>query len=591
MNKVFDACAYILKRAFRHNKKLFGVIMGSIIVSGVTPYMYMIIMAYIIGSVGKGTDIKDVVLTVLVLIVVTFILNVAKAFFDNLQGPLLNDYRQSEKRDLNKKTLSRLFQRIETAEFWDTYQKAQLSVRRNYAGNEGLLRNVIELCISVVPFLGAIIAIRELDAMIIGIILVVAFVGNWMTFLAEKIVHRSEVQLSGIRAEADRFIRALFNLDYQKDIRVCRVGKIILDKYSATTDEITKEEGIIYKKNFRIRWANGIVLAIQDIVIYLILIFRYKNNQFDIAEWTLLISAMSMITFELTKISLLLSQMKSNADFVWEFRTFVEEEQKKKKEYEKDIKANVHGPLLSLQNVEFSYKDYQALKNINLEINKGERIAIVGLNGAGKSTLIKLLVGLYQPTSGYVSFMGKKTTDYERDEYYRHFSCVFQEINTYPFSLLTNVSLHKEVETDASKALSLLNSMSGENFVENLPGKEYTVLSRVLDDEGIELSGGQKQMVSLCRAFYRDSEVLVFDEPTASLDPIAEKCIFEKINEIAKGKTVIYVSHRLISTMFCDRIVLLQDGCIQECGSHEQLMSNDGTYAELYKMQTSYYTL
>ena len=116
------------------------------------------------------------------------------------------------------------------------------------------------------------------------------------------------------------------------------------------------------------------------------------------------------------------------------------------------------------------------------------------------------------------------------------------------------------------------------------------VLSRVLDNEGIELSGGQKQMISLYRTFYRNSEVLILDEPTAALDPIAERNIFEKIDEIAKDKTVIYVSHRLISTMFCDKIVLLEEGRIQECGSHRQLMDRNGIYAELYRMQTGYYT-
>ena len=590
MNNVFSASIYILKRALRHDKKLFWVISGLVIVSGITPYMYMIIMAYIIDGVEKGIDIKIGVPTVLVLITIAFFLNVIKSFLDNTQGPLLNDYRQKEKRELNKKALSGLYQKLETAEFWDTYQKAQLSVRRNYTGNEGLLHNIIELFISVVPFWGAIIAIRELDVVIVGIILITALIGNLLTFFAEKIICRCEIQLSGIRAEAERFIKILFNLDYQKDVRVCGIGKLILDKYGSLTDKIVEEESAIYKKNCKIRWVNGVVLAIQEIVIYLILIYRYKDNQFDIADWTLLISAMTMITFQLSKISSLFSQMKSNTEFVCGFRSFMEKEEQSGGNFNKtNLKISADIPILALKDADFYYKDYHALNKINLNINRGERIAIVGLNGAGKSTLIKLLVGLYQPSSGDVYLAGRKSTDYDRSDYYQHFSCVFQEINTYPFSLLTNISLQKEIETDATKVLSLLQTLTDEQFVENLPKKEYTVLSRVLDNEGVELSGGQKQMVSLCRAFYRDTEILVFDEPTAALDPISEKWIFEKINEIAKGKTVIYVSHRLISTMFCDKIILLQDGSIQECGSHEQLMSYDGLYAELYRMQTSYY--
>lgn len=468
MKKIFSASAYILKRAFRHNKKLFWIITGLIIVSGITPYMYMIIMAYIISAVEKESDAKRAVLTVLVLIFIAFVLNTIKAFFNNVQNPMLNDYRQREKRELSRKALSVLYQRLETAEFWNTYQEAQLSVRRNYTGNEGLLRNMIELGISTVPFLGAVIAVRELDAVIVGIILAVAFAGNWLTFFAEKLLCRSEFQLSRIRAEADRFLKLLFNIDCQKDIRVSRVGKIIIDKYSSLTQKIITEESAIYKKNCRIRWVDGALLAVQDIIIYLILICRYKDNRFDIAQWTLLISAMTMITFELTQISSLFSQMKSNTDFVDGFRSFMErEEQNKSCEEKKRIRITKEEPILVLQDVDFYYKDFYALKKINLSVNKGERIAIVGLNGAGKSTLIKLLAGLYRPDFGNIFFMGQKETDYERHEYYQHFSCAFQEINTYPFSLLTNVSLQKESETDTDRVLSLLQIMMNDNFVKN----------------------------------------------------------------------------------------------------------------------------
>ncbi len=588
---ILKASTYILKRAFKYNKKIFWSIACFIIATGITPYMYMILMAYIINAAEKGTEVKNAVLVVLSIICVGFVFNLIKSFFSNTQEALLNDYRQNEKRELIKKALSRSYQELETAEFWSMYQRAQLSVQRNFSGNEGLLRNLIELCTSIIPFVLAIIAVRELDVIIIGIILLVAFVGNWLTFLADRLACQNQIQLSRIYAKADNFIHIMLNLSFQKDIRVSMAGRILKTKYRTLTIKITEEEEKIYKKNCKIRWTHDALLAIQDIVIYLILIHKYRNNEFDIAEWTLLISVMTMITFELSKISQLLSQMKSNSNFVFEFKEFIEKENQKKKSVEYSSTRNMdHEPILRLENVDYFYREYQALKRINLSINKGERIAVVGLNGAGKSTLIKLIVGLYQPSAGDLYFMGQKTSILNREEYYRHFACAFQEINIYPYSLLTNVSLHSETETDAEKVLSLVKTMTSESFVENMPKKEHTVLSRVLDNEGVELSGGQKQAISLCRSFYRNSEVMILDEPTAALDPIAEKRIFEEINELADGKTLIFVSHRLVSTMFCDKIVLLQNGSILEYGTHEQLMSCNGVYAELYKIQTSYYT-
>ena len=266
-----------------------------------------------------------------------------------------------------------------------------------------------------------------------------------------------------------------------------------------------------------------------------------------------------------------------------------------------DIKDNTHRgegkPLpdgqceIEFRNVSYTYfgAETPTIKNISFKLHKGEKLAIVGLNGAGKTTLIKLMCGLYRPTEGEVLLNGVSVNDYNRDEYFRLFSTVFQDIDVLPVTVAENISGRTTEETDFPKLYDCMKKSGIYDKVMSLPKKENTRLVKTVYDDATDFSGGQMQKLALAKALYKNAPVLLLDEPTAALDPIAEQEMYLNYADFSKDKSSVFISHRLASTRFCDRIILIADGRIAEEGTHDRLMKAGGTYAELFAMQSSYY--
>lgn len=247
---------------------------------------------------------------------------------------------------------------------------------------------------------------------------------------------------------------------------------------------------------------------------------------------------------------------------------------------------------IEFRNVSYAYPGTEkpTIKNISFKLNRGEKLAMVGLNGAGKTTLIKLMCGLYEPTEGEILLNGTDIRGYDRREYFKLFGTVFQDIDVLPVTVAENISGSKADETDMPRVYECMKKSGIYDKVMDLPQKENTRLVKSVYDDATDFSGGQMQKLALAKALYKDAPVLLLDEPTAALDPIAEQEMYLSYAEFSKGKSSVFISHRLASTRFCDRIILIADGDIAEEGSHSELMALGGKYAELFEMQSSYYS-
>ena len=230
-----------------------------------------------------------------------------------------------------------------------------------------------------------------------------------------------------------------------------------------------------------------------------------------------------------------------------------------------------------------------AVSHLSLKLHPGEKLAVVGLNGAGKTTFIKLLCRLYNPTEGYITLNGVDIQNYSREEYYRLFSPVFQNVEVFAFPIEENVSMKTPEKTEAEAVVAAVKEAGLEEKIFALPENIKTQLLKIVDENGVDFSGGEKQKLALARALYKNAPVVVLDEPTSALDAIAEQRLYESFDKMIGEKSAVYISHRLASTRFCDRIAMFEGGTIIELGTHDALMEKNGAYAHMFEVQAQYY--
>lgn len=277
--------------------------------------------------------------------------------------------------------------------------------------------------------------------------------------------------------------------------------------------------------------------------------------------------------------------LKKTSDYCGYYRAFTESERVSAASAE--IPASIEE--IRFENVSYTYpgKTVPAINNLNFTVRSGEKIALVGENGAGKTTCMKLLAGLYAPTSGRIMLNGRNIREFSAESYFSLFSAVFQDHLILPMTIGENIALSKSADAQRVQKMAELSGLSEK--LKDLPEGAETKLVKKLNENAVDLSGGEKQKLLLARAIYKDAPVLILDEPTAALDPIAENNIYMRYNELAEGKISFFISHRLSSTGFCDRIFFISEGEIKETGTHAELMRAKGGYQRMFDLQSFYY--
>jgi ABC-type multidrug transport system fused ATPase/permease subunit len=244
---------------------------------------------------------------------------------------------------------------------------------------------------------------------------------------------------------------------------------------------------------------------------------------------------------------------------------------------------------IEFRNVSFKYPntDKWIIKNLNMKINKKEKLAIVGINGAGKTTLVKLILRFFNPTEGEILINGTNIKDFALEEYYQMFSVVFQEINILAYTIRENITFG--LSNDEARIWDCLERVGLKDKILNFDQGLDQMMLKVIDEKGVMLSGGENQKLAIARALYKNGNAVILDEPTAALDALAEADIYQSFNDLVKDKTAIYISHRLASTKFCDHIALFKDSSLLEYGTHEELMKLKGEYYHMFVVQGKYY--
>lgn len=394
------------------------------------------------------------------------------------------------------------------------------------------------------------------------------------------------------------YVSRIFYLkDYAKELRMHHgVGEYLEEEFREANEEITEQNRKASGRRMWLRFARVYLVGdfITDVLYVTYLIYNAAVlKTIDYSNAVVLFNNQGSLRGSMNQLADLFSQTHENSLYIDKIRAFLAYEPKVEKEEGMGVPEGIGG--LTLKHVSFRYREDMpnTLEDISLEVKPGEHVAIVGYNGAGKTTLIKLLMRLYDPSAGEIVYHDNSIDKYLPSDYRRRFGVVFQDFQLYGAKLSENVVMDNLSEDELEKETPrITKALEKAGFAERLSKMEKGLLTSVtteFDPEGTDFSGGEGQKIAISRAFYKNADILIMDEPSSALDPIAEYELNHAMEEAAKGKTVFYISHRLSTTRNADRIIMLEKGRIIEEGTHEQLLALNGKYAEMWRVQASNY--
>lgn len=545
----------------------------------------------ILSVVERQASVTELIATIVVFVAALMFVSAASAYVNTntLYGRI--SVRCEIINLLNRKMATTSYQNISDERFKTLKIKVQETIGSNRAATEAVWTTLTDLTTNIVGFALYVALMSSVQPLLLIAILATTIISYFISNRLNEWGYQHREEESEYSNQIYYLDRQSSDLTVAKDIRIFGLRSWLDDLYAKSMTAYTafkrKEQGVYI-------WASvtDLVLTfLRNAIAYAYLIGLVIGDGLSVSEFLLFFGAVGGFTAwvsgilggfnTLHKQSLDISSVRECLEFPEPFK-FEEGEPLSAEEnrlYE-----------IKLENVSYRYPgaDKDTLTNINLTLHPGEKLAVVGLNGAGKTTLIKLICGFLDPTEGRILLDGKDIRDYNRRDYYKMFSAVFQEFSLLAGTIATNVAQDSE-GIDMERVIECVDKAGLRKKVESLKDGYETYLNREVYEDAMLLSGGETQRLMLARALYKDAPFIILDEPTAALDPIAESEMYQKYNEMTSGKSSIYISHRLASTRFCDRIIMIADGGIGEEGTHEELLRAGGKYAELFEVQSKYY--
>ncbi len=593
---VISNCRYILGKFVKYRKSLIlFIITGSIAAASMT-YLWSFIGKLVIDMIEQQASSPDK--DIKPLLYLTLITSAAELLFmwlntvSSMKMSVGFTYvRLMIIKERIAKTLGMEYEALETPEMLDRLQKAKRATAGDWQGVQGMMTYMQVMGVQIISVTIAVAIMTTFNPWIILIIVVLSF-AQFLFF--DYIRKKDKKEMWDAMMPHWRKLEYMENVttdfSYAKDIRLFGMQKYLAKKQIDVYDEelrhwIKSRQYWIYNTIF----AHGISLLRQLIIIGW-LVYSVVFNGLSIGNFTLYTASAAAFSNAINEILQALSALRERSAHTDDYRSFMDIPSADDKAQTIPIPP-ADKYTFEFKNVSFKYRGQEkyALKNVNLTLHAGEKLAVVGLNGAGKSTFIKLLLRLYDVTEGCILMNGTDIRKFDRKEYYELFAPSFQDVMVFAFPVAENVSMKEPFNTDKAEAEKMLRLAGLGDKLDKLEKGVDTELLKVLYDDGVDLSGGEKQKLALARALYKKSKIIVLDEPTAALDALAEFRLYQSFNELVGNRTAVYISHRLSSTRFCDRVAMFKDGEMVEIGTHDSLMEADGAYADMFRVQAQYY--
>ena len=582
--------AYMISLAWRQCRSviLYVLIMAAAsILLGLTQ---LFIVPSILGAVEADVSIAELAAIILAFTGALILLNAAGAYLSSCSQFGRIEVRLFIGSMIQNKALTMSYPDIEDQNVRKKMDKASMLVISNTAATEAVWTTLVNLLKNAVEFIVYLSLLTTLNPLMIIAVLVTTIVSFSISNYLDGWGYRHRDEESAYSHRMNYLSEKSRDYTLAKDVRIFEMRSLIEDVFDST---------LRLYRSFAIRgervyiWGNiidVILTFMRNGIVYYFLIRAVFKGEMSAAQFVLYFNTVNVFTSGIGKIMTDLATLRKQSLDICTVREFLDYPETFKMEEGIPVTANLNIPYqIELKDVSFRYpgalKD--TLSHINLTIKPGEKLAIVGLNGAGKTTLIKLICGFLDPTEGKVLLNNTDIQTLNRRDYYKLFSAVFQDFSVLDVTIAENIA-----QTDENINPELMKRCIDQagltEKIGSLPNGVGTHIGKVFED-GIHLSGGELQRLMLARALYKNAPIIILDEPTSALDPIAENEIYNKYSELTDGRLSVYISHRLASTRFCDRIILIAEGNIAEEGTHDELIARNGHYANLFEVQSRYY--
>ena len=589
---LFQNTAYAFKNIWDSGQKMIVVAeIAKIPVSIILTIIGLYTPKIILDRLEFSDTMQEMIAVIVALLAVTMVFNLINNYIGAKQNMLEHRMIGYYLMLGNKKYLETDYEHLEEPKFQDICGKSSEGMSNNHTPAMHLPDNFANLIINILSFIFFAGVISALNPLILLLLCATVLIN----YIVLKAIQNYEHKIKDKRAAIDRKVWYMSGLSQQlhqgKDIRLYGMAEWFHHMAEIFMGERNNMAKDVEYKYFGAALLDFLIVFLRDGGAYIYLIYKAVAGEINAGDFVLYFGAIGQFSGWLRwVIDTWLNLHKATLQFC-DMRQYFEYPNKTNHGEGIKLPENFDGLSIELKNVSYKYPKAESptIKNVSLKIAAGEKVAFVGLNGAGKTTIVKLICGMYAPTEGEIMVNGHRVDEYNIHDYHSLFSAVFQKFRFLPISILQNISIVPKDETDMKKLEKCVELSGLTDKLNTLENGIDTPLIKEINPGGTELSGGEQQKLMLARAIYKDAPILILDEPTAALDPIAENDMYIKYNDIAKNKTSVFISHRLASTRFCDRIVLISEGEIAETGTHDELVKKNGKYAELFEIQSHYY--
>ncbi len=589
--KFRDKITFFVKRflPYLFEKDLRFKVIANAITGALHPILTIFILKYIFNMVEQNRSVNEIILATSIFAIAFLISIVANKILSEQISILLLNIRMLYFLDFFKKILEIDYKYTEDSQTELTINQAINSISGDNGGFQKGLITFSQVMVSFLIILVFSIVLMKQSPFIVLVIILNLIVNLFFASKSSDYEQKNKDKLNNERRKFSVYENVTSDFKYGKDIRIYKLKDILMKRvfeYIGNYIDIIKLNG---KYKLKLSLLDNLSVSLVDFISFAILVYLNVNGRISTSEFVYISGMIVIFSSNLLKFTTDLSYLYSQIPYLMDTFNFMDISYN---DYENGIDVNFDGPIdVKFENVSFKYpgSENYVFKNLSFEINKGEKIALIGVNGAGKTTIVKLMTGLFRPESGRVLLNGIDTKDINDKSLFKIFSAVFQETEPIAVTFAENVST-TDVDIDYDRVENVLRQVGLLDKVNTYENRlDHNVL-KVIEEDGAILSGGENQKLMIARALYKkDTSVMIMDEPTSALDAFAEEQIYKDFSSYMGEKTGLFISHRLASTRFCDKILFLDGGKIVGMGTHDELLKSNTMYNDMYNTQKKYY--